>query len=75
MSDEGSQEKRRPRCQFLMRYMGRSYCRWIWQKDLLAPADELPFGCPADCARYHAAFPTDWADTAEPEVDPKIGRA
>ena len=54
--------QKRPRCQYLLRYMGRSYCREVWRKALLSPAKELPFGCPAECPDYHAAFPTDWSD-------------
>jgi hypothetical protein len=62
------EERAKPRCHWLLRICGVNYCREIWQHKVMAEAERLVLGCPADCSRYKAAYPTRW-DTPAPGVD------
>ena len=59
----------RPRCRYLMLYLGRKYCKEVWKRDMMSEAKEIPQGCPRDCQNYEAAYPTIW-DDRDPGVDP-----
>ena len=52
--------RERPRCRYLMLYLGRRYCREIWRTDIMAESKELTGRCPDGCEAYEAAFPTIW---------------